>query len=574
MTGASGGGPSMPAAVTLLANGAACDSAGRCESSRCEATLEDDAVCCASDCADDARCRADGTACEPLPKGPGQVCGAGIPCAPGLGCMPAGAGASVCCSATCTAGQFCVDAGARCAAPLSAPGAACTESGECTTGYCDLDRRICRDNPCVGAVEGSYCARGGQCNAAGTCTFTGMGIVTGAFEHTCAVLSNGNVRCWGNNEFGQVGVLLDQAIVGDDERPNETPEVTFGGRRALQVSGGVSHTCALLEDGNVRCWGTNLDNQLTPTRPDGDVFLPAGERAVQIDTGGGHSCALLASGRATCWGFNSSGQCGFGHNLPLENAELGVIALSEPVRLISTGSADSCAVLASGALTCWGRGGAALGYADAGDRFNPLDAVDVGGRVSFVTAGGNDTCAVIEGGFVRCWGEADGGKLGYAHPDDIGLTETPAQAATRVASNGRVLGGNVALGGGGVVQVEINTDSGHVCARFSGGAVRCWGDNDSGSLGYGHESDIGDDETPAQAAQLGPNQIGGDVPFGRSVLALASGGRCAVLNDRSIICWGRNGDGQLGMPELFDAGTPDLTPAAVIASGVGPVRLE
>jgi alpha-tubulin suppressor-like RCC1 family protein len=403
-----------------------------------------------------------------------------------------------------------------------------------------------------------------------------MGMVAAGASHTCAVLSDGNVRCWGSNEFGELGALLDQPFVGDDETPSQATglEVSFGGRRAIQVSGGFSFTCALLEDGNVRCWGRNVDNELAPRRADGDVFLPAGERAVQIDTGGTHSCALLASGNVTCWGSNTVGQCGFGHDLPLEDVELGVVELSEPARLVSTGSADACAVLASGGLTCWGRGGAALGYASAGNRRAPLDNVDVGAPVVSVSAGSNTTCAIIEGGFVRCWGTGASGKLGYAHPDDIGLTQTPAQAASLLASNGRPLGGNVPLGGGGVVQVEVNFDSGHVCVRFTGGAVRCWGDNRSGSLGYGHEENIGDDETPAQAAQLGPNQLGGDVPLGRSALALAAGGRCAVLNDRSVICWGRNSFGQLGMPALFDAGTPDVTPAELLASGIGPVRIE
>lgn len=250
------------------------------------------------------------------------------------------------------------------------------------------------------------------------------------------------------------------------------------------------------------------------------------------------------------------------------------VLLPEPARLVSTGNVDSCAVLQSGALTCWGRGTASLGYASAGNRSLPTSNVDVGGPVLTVGSGVGTTCAVIEGGFVRCWGDNDSGILGYAHDETIGLNETPAQAAGLVAANGRPLGGNVALGGGGVVQVEVNTDSGHVCVRFSGGAVRCWGNNDAGSLGYGHELDIGDDETPAQAASFGPDQLGGDVQFGRGVLALASGGRCAVLNDCSVSCWGRNSVAQLGMPELFPDGTPTLTPADVVSQGIGPVSIE
>ncbi len=567
--------------ISLASNGQSCQTGEACESSRCEATASAGAqVCCALDCPGDARCSADGSRCEPLPRALGQACGEGLGCVAGLACMQAAVGQSVCCASTCQSGEFCVDQGARCAAPLRVTGATCTESGQCISGYCGIDRKVCAVNPCEGVPTGKYCGRGAQCDAAGLCAFTGMGIVSGGSAHTCAVLSNGNVRCWGNNENGELGVLPEQLLIGDapEEIPSQVAglELSFDGRRAVQVSAGGFHSCALLEDGNVRCWGRNTETQLVPTRQNGgDIFLPRGETAAQIDTGGGHTCALLDSGQVTCWGFNTTGQDGFGHNQPLANADLGIVALPERAKLVTAGAASSCAVLESGALSCWGQGAnGVLGYGEASSRFAPMGNVDVGGPVIYAAIGSRVTCVVITGGFVRCWGDNASGILGYAHAEDIGLLQTPAQAATLTAANGRPLGGDVALGGGGVVQVEVNTDSGHVCARFSGGAVRCWGDNNSGSLGYGHLEDIGDDETPAQAALFGPNQLGGDVPFGQSVLALATGGRCAVLLDRSLICWGRNSQGQLGLPALFPAGTPDLTPLEVIQSGIGPVSIE
>jgi alpha-tubulin suppressor-like RCC1 family protein len=579
---ASGEGPGSAPPLVLLDNGAECISPDRCLSGSCEVTALDGAsVCCSADCAADTRCSADGLRCEPAARLQGQSCAVDLACAVGLSCMPAAASQSVCCASACNAGEFCIEAGARCQAPLLQDGVACSESGACISGYCDLAAQVCVANPCEGASVGSYCGRGAQCDASGQCTFTAMGLVSAGPALTCTILTAGSVRCWGDNADGGVGAVLDNPAVGDslDEVPSQVPglEVVFGTRRAMQVAAGDGHGCALLDDGNVRCWGRNLEGQLVPARADGDVFLPTGDRAVQIESGGSHTCALLASGRVTCWGFNASGQLGLGHNLPLSNVELPTVALAARASFVAAGSSTTCAILEGGALSCWGNGQfGGLGYGEGGDRFAPLGNVDVGGAVTYVATGGRATCAVITGGFVRCWGQNQDGRLGYGHAQDIGLLETPAAAASLTVADdpdGRVLGGDVQLGGGGVEQVEINTDSGHVCARFVGGSVRCWGDNSGGSLGYGHVEDIGDDETPAQAARLAPVVLGGDVPFGRGTLALASGGRCAVLNDRSLICWGRNSVGQLGIPALFPDGTPDLTPAEVLAA-LGPVQVE
>jgi alpha-tubulin suppressor-like RCC1 family protein len=565
----------------FLANGASCGGAAPCESSRCEASVIDgQSVCCSLDCAVSERCSADGSSCVPLPREAGQACTPELPCAGGLSCAAAGANQFACCAVACTEGQFCVDLGARCATPGQADGAECVLSGQCVSGYCELDRKVCTPNPCVGKAAGSYCASGAQCDAAGLCSFTGMGLVAAGAAHTCAVTLTGVVRCWGGNQAGALGlpvVAEETDIFGDtlDEIPRNFPDVTFEGRRALQVAAGGGHSCALLEDGNVRCWGENTADQLTSARADGDVFLPTGQTAVQIDAGGAHACAVLSSGQVTCWGNNGLGQLGYGHTDVLPNVELPTVTLPERALQVTAGNGQTCAVLESGALHCWGtsRDGV-LGYGSAGAGLTTSESVDVGAPVLSASTGSSATCVVVSGGFVRCWGNNDGGILGYGHDQSIGLTETPAQAASLLAANGNALGGDVPLGGGGVVQVEVDTGTGHVCARFSGGAVRCWGGNSDGALGYGHIEDIGDDETPAQAAQLRPDQLGGDVPFGQSVLALATGSRCAVLDEREVICWGPNGNGELGLPRLFPNGTPDVTPADMLLTRVAPLQLE
>jgi alpha-tubulin suppressor-like RCC1 family protein len=117
--------------------------------------------------------------------------------------------------------------------------------------------------------------------------------------------------------------------------------------------------------------------------------------------------------------------------------------------------------------------------------------------------------------------------------------------------------------GGGVVQLTQIADSRAVCARFRGGAVRCWGQNDKGQLGYGHSETLGAKYTPdeLQFRPAGERIAGGDVPLPGSTLVLAEGGRCALLVDGALYCWGDNEDGELGLPAEFPAGSKTRTPA-------------
>lgn len=145
---------------------------------------------------------------------------------------------------------------------------------------------------------------------AGNVSLGGAAIqVSADYEHSCAVLQGGAVRCWGWNLFGQLG-LGHTANIGDNELPTSVSPIDLGGP-AVQVVAGMMHTCALLEGGDVRCWGSGEFGQLGQgnTENIGDDELPSsvppidlGEPAVQIGVGQNHSCALLASGAVRCWG--------------------------------------------------------------------------------------------------------------------------------------------------------------------------------------------------------------------------------------------------------------------------------
>jgi alpha-tubulin suppressor-like RCC1 family protein len=189
--------------------------------------------------------------------------------------------------------------------------------------------------------------------------------------HLCALFEAGSVRCWPVNQFvqdmGQFGWAYDASVP-----PESYPTVRLGtGRTASQVALGDVHTCALLDNGAVKCWGANDKGQLGV----GDVFargaaaadmgdaLPAvalGVRARAIAAGGSHTCALLTSGAVKCWGSNDSGQLGQGHTQTLGDQPGELEALSaidlgpgRSATAIDVGE-HSCAVLDNGAVKCWG----------------------------------------------------------------------------------------------------------------------------------------------------------------------------------------------------------------------------
>lgn len=128
-------------------------------------------------------------------------------------------------------------------------------------------------------------------------------------SHTCALLDTGGVRCWGNGFGGRLG-LGNTDHVGDDELPSSVAEIDIGGT-AIQISAGGEHTCALLDDHAVRCWGVGVYGALGygNTQTIGDNEAPAsagnvdvGGPVAKLATGHRHTCALLESGGVRCWG--------------------------------------------------------------------------------------------------------------------------------------------------------------------------------------------------------------------------------------------------------------------------------
>ncbi|MDH3755708.1 MAG: hypothetical protein OEU32_17730, partial [Acidimicrobiia bacterium] len=394
--------------------------------------------------------------------------------------------------------------------------------------------------------------------------------------HTCAILDDGNVRCWGLNSAGQLGYGNTNSI-GDNESAATAGPVDLGpGRTATAITAGFDHTCAVLDNGSVRCWGAGGSGQLgygntnsigdneTPGSV-GPVDLGPGRTATAVAAGTSSTCAILDNGDVRCWGANGNGDLGYGNITAIGDNESP--ASAGPVDLgpgrtataIAKGSFHTCALLDNLSVRCWGTGAdGRLGYnntATIGDNETPntVGPVNLGRPAIAITAGGAHTCALLDNSTVLCWGGNLFGQLGYGNTNSIGDNESPAS------------GGAVNLGAARTTK-SLSAGSAHTCAAFDDGTVGCWGLNSAGQLGYGNVVTIGDNETPASAGAV---QVGS----GRTatVVSLGDSHSCAILDTGAVRCWGSGADGRLGLANTTNIGdneSPGSVPAVDLAGGV------
>jgi alpha-tubulin suppressor-like RCC1 family protein len=312
-------------------------------------------------------------------------------------------------------------------------------------------------------------------------------------EHVCALLGGASVVCWGGNTYGQLG-LGNTASLGD--APGELPAVGVGGLGPIAQISAHQQTCVVHVNGSARCWGRNSSGALglgnTSNLGDGPGEMPPpllnlGGPVASISTGGSHVCALMQTGRVRCWGENFYGSLGIGTSndigdnpgeMPPPEADTGPGTVVQ----VGVGGNFTCALIDDGSVRCWGFGAwGQLGGANShvgnspGDMPPPI--VNVGGNVVQIAVGGSHTCALLDNGAVRCWGDNSSGKLGYGHVDDIGdqLVEMPPA--------------NVNVGG---PATQVFVSDGHSCALLVDGTLRCWGAGSGGRLGYGNNNNIGD----------------------------------------------------------------------------------
>ncbi len=348
----------------------------------------------------------------------------------------------------------------------------------------------------------------------------GVQQVSAGSAHSCAITEQGGVKCWGSNSFGQLG---------DGGTASHSIQADVSGLAsgvAALALGGV-HSCALTTSGSVKCWGSNSSGQLgdgsnaqqnTPVNVSG---LTSG--VVAIAAGGSFTCAVTATGGVKCWGFNSSGQLG-DNTTTNRNAPVDVIGLASGVATIALGSDHSCALTKTGGVKCWGLNNSGqLGDNTLVQRNTGVDVSGLNVGVAALAAGGSHTCAVTGSGGVKCWGDNTSGDVG---------DNTAAQRSAPVDVTGL---------SSGVAAIALG--SFHSCALTTAGGVKCWGMNSAGQIG---DASTNQRNSPADV-----------IGFNIKVATLTAGNNhtCAVTSGGSLKCWGSNSSGQLGDNTLVNRAT-------------------
>lgn len=460
------------------------------------------------------------------------------------------------------AGVDVVDAGPTCAAGLT----------RCATRCVDL----ATDGEHCGAC-GRACATGDLCTS-GTCGLSVVSLAAG-LRHTCAVLHNGNTRCWGGS--------LTNDLANNDPRMFSTPQFAAAPLGAREVGAGAGLGCVRYSPANrVMCWGDNEVGSVgvnatgAPREATQDVEFFDGTTLTGVTSlalHASHVCALHGTGgNVACWGANGRGQLGDGSatnrayavlastsaTVPLANVvgvavsvtasyaltragevyawggnvsrELGiamsmgtsrpyaaVVPLSVQARRVVAGGSNACIIGTDNRLYCWG----ANDFGQLGPSAGPQlpREIEVGGTVTDVAVGRNFICAIRSDRSVHCLGANRYGQLGNDPPLDRNTVVAVGTIRNAIA-------------------IAAGTD--HACALREGNVVSCWGSDRLGQTGSGRV-------LFRAAPQITPTIDGGVTG-----LAGLEGGTCARRPDNNVVCWGVNARGELGDGTLFAHGTP------------------
>lgn len=361
---------------------------------------------------------------------------------------------------------------------------------------------------------------------------SGVKKVTGGAGHTCALLNSGALKCWGYGYYGQLG----NGTSGNTADTYIPQDVTGLDHGVVDMAAGYVSTCALLDSGQVKCWG--LLGDIWSNTPVPVAGLESGVTALVM--GNGHLCTLHGGGQVKCLGGNDSGQLGDGTNTA-RMAPAVVPGLESGVVSLEAGLSNNCAAFNNGQVWCWGSDGSSeLGVGTTTAAIQPWPVVALSGQgMAGVAAGSNYTCAFTTSGKLYCWGLNNSGNLGTGAPD-FSSYSLP-QMVNGISS--------------GASQVAAGT---HTCAVV-GGAAKCWGRNDVGQLGNGTQEPA---STPSQVSILtsGVSKIA-VTPYADQAHT------CAVANGAAY-CWGGNYVGQLGTGSYGETNGIH-TPQAVVGLGSG-----
>lgn len=333
-------------------------------------------------------------------------------------------------------------------------------------------------------------------------------------SHSCALLTDGTVRCWGGSEYGQLG---DGTIGAGTMRPKPGPVLNL--TSVVHLASGPEHTCATLADGTAKCWGHNGFGKLgdgTFTSSPLPVNIAGITDVAGVTGGHSHTCAWLTNNSAMCWGLNQFGQLGTG-NVSNSMTPVAVVDLTT-AKAISAGGRHTCALLQDETVKCWGDGSTGqLGDGTSGAGVKKLTPSPVPGiaNAAQIELSHYAGCTRSVAGSVSCWGSNSFGQVGDGTTVD---QPNPTQVAGLA---------DIQWLAGGVL---------HMCALDKDGVALCWGGGADGQLGAGVTP--GSQPLP-KAAMNKPGAVG---------IAAGDWHTCVWHSDANatVQCWGGNGTGQLG----------------------------
>ena len=445
----------------------------------------------------------------------------------------------------------------------------------CRPAACALNEHVI-DNVCVPCPDGSSNLAGDNAREDDTACDVAVVELAAGDAHSCARFADGRVQCWGDNGDGELGVEGRSDIA----LPRAPIELAAP---ALAVRAGKAFTCALLETGEVWCWGNNARQQLGAEEPYNSheptriPNLPTD--IIRLTTGSRFACAESAASGLYCWGDNTSDQLGTssgGASLSPHN----IAAVPRDIAQLTAGEHFACALTDAGKVWCWGanRQGQ-LGEQTTGDA-TPREVSSLPPHIEQLSAGGDTACALARQGDgaseVWCWGEDQTSEEPVSKPphkletlpSDVDMVRVGKHhSCAHSPSRGLYCWGANAKGEAGVEPAPVSSvgtidsestrgitqlalGSSHSCALDREHQTWCWGNNYDGQLGDGS---VVWDATPSPVEGL---------PEGITELVTKQDHTCALSASGELYCWGRNDTGQLGNGQTLDSAHPHLVEVA------------
>ncbi|NBU20182.1 hypothetical protein EBS43_02020 [bacterium] len=350
-------------------------------------------------------------------------------------------------------------------------------------------------------------------------------VAVGGNPHTCAITTEGILKCWGHNDYGQLG--------NNNFSDQNTPQIIDSGVTYSSIATGQYHTCGITSSGALKCWGNNTDGQLgdgslvyklSPTPVYGGGIYSA------VALGAWHTCAINQTGELYCWGDNSSGQLGNESNSPTIIPQ--PIDPTERYREIALGYTHTCGITISGTLKCWGDNTfGQLGDGTTTDRNKPV-TIDANTTYTsvFSSSSSDSTCAITSEDEFKCWGSNLNGQLGDGTSLFTLYSDTPMLVDSATT-----------------YQV-VSSGAQHTCAKTTSGKIRCWGSNLYGQLGDGTHN-------------LSNTPINIDSSTTYLNIEVGYTYTCGLTLSGEIKCWGSNSFGQLGDGTQTDQLSPQVIPS-------------